>query len=162
FDAIPLVYERAFGGPSYARNPAGAGHGPDAVLLPNVEDPSALIKTDRDAPAPAGLAGIPMGWEARRSKQGAHDAGWKGSRWPYFPADFDWTCFQAAPPAQQLAALEGGETFAITGMDPSAPVIEGTLPRLRPRCFAQRTSRHGGAFLEVPLRLDTVVFDVDE
>src|SRR5262249_39728748 len=70
----------------------------------------------------------------------------------------DWARFQAAPPAQQLAFLRGDEPFAISGLSARHPIIEGALPGILGRAFARWKDER---FEEVPLRLDTVVIDVD-
>ncbi|MDI1476526.1 DUF2169 domain-containing protein [Polyangium sp. y55x31] len=166
FDSIPLGWERAYGGPGMEDNPLGVGHGaaegPDGIArLPNFEDPERLIKGPSDRPRPAGLGPIPALWKQRWSKLGTYDARWLERRWPYFPEDFDWTYFQAAPAGQQLDHLAGDEPFDIRGMRKDHPRLEGTLPAMRARCFYQRTEEAGGQFGEVRLVLDTVHFDVE-
>ena len=107
FERMPLVWERAFGGPEFALNPSGRGHrsGEDtdvSLALPNLELPAHLIRGAGDTPQPACLAPVPPLWKQRWSKLGTYDARWQKTRWPYFPEDFDWAFFQCAPPAQQL------------------------------------------------------------
>src|SRR6185436_12947079 len=91
-----------------------------------------------------------------------YDRAWFKARWPYFPEDFDWTHFQAAPSAQQLDHLAGDEPYEIAGMHRDHPLLRGRLPGLRARAFVQRTKEHGGTFHEVKLVLDTAAFDMDE
>jgi uncharacterized protein YjbI with pentapeptide repeats len=160
FETMPLVHERAFGGPGFAANPVGLGH-EGLTRPPNLEDPDHLVGSPRDTPAPVGFGAVPMLWSARASKLGTYGSAWARARWPYFPEDFDPSFFQAAPPAQQLDYLDGDEPFELVGMHRDHPVLDGTLPRLRARCFAQKTTAAGGAFHEVVLRLDTVSFDVE-
>lgn len=159
FRKVGLLYENAYGGAGFAANPVGLGR--DGDRLPNLELKGALIDEPTDAPEPAGLAGIPPSWVARRAKLGTYDAAWQASRWPYFPADFDWHYFQAAPVAQQLEEVVGDEPFELVGVHSTLPVLEGTLGGVVPRCFVQRTADAGGTFQEVKLRLDTVVFDAE-
>jgi uncharacterized protein YjbI with pentapeptide repeats len=159
FTALPLVHEHAFGGPGIDSNPVGTGH--RSALLPNLEDPSHLIMSHDATPRPVGFAPIPAAWKERRSKLGTYDARWLRTRWPYFPEDFDWGYFQAAPAAQQLGYLRGDEPFEITGVHEDRPSLRGTLPGLRMRGFAQRTAAAGGQIVEIPLHLDTVHFDTD-
>ncbi len=167
FQRLPLVYERAFGGPQYDANPAGVGRkaavGADGLArLPNVELPGELVKSPGDAPPPAGFAPIPVTWKERWSKLGTYDRAWFKARWPYFPEDFDWTHFQSAPAGQQLDYLAGDEAFELVGMSPEHPSLRGELPAVRARAFVQRTKEAGGGFEEVLLRLDTAAFDADE
>ncbi|MCC6559595.1 MAG: DUF2169 domain-containing protein, partial [Polyangiaceae bacterium] len=164
FSRMPLVYERAYGGPDFDRNPVGLGRlaaADGSVRLPNLEDPRHLLRSPADAPPPLCFCGVPMLWRARWSKIGTYDEAWVRRRWPWFPEDFDWSFFQAAPPEQQVDRIAGDEPFLLAGMHPELPVIEGELPHLDVRCFAQRTTEGGGAFHEIPVRLDTVAFDAD-
>lgn len=161
FERIPIVHELAFGGPGFDRNPMGRGYGA-ATTLPCLEDPGHLITSPGDAPDPMSFGAVPMLWRERWSRLGSYGGDWLKTRWPYFPDDFDWAFFQAAPPAQQLDRVEGDEPFEIVGMHPEHPLLKGSLPRLAPRCFAQKTTESGGELVEILLRLDTVTLDVDE
>src|SRR5262249_23637490 len=56
FTSMPLSYEKSFGGPGFAANPAGKGIAPvvedgvSRVPLPNLEDPRALVRARGDRP----------------------------------------------------------------------------------------------------------------
>jgi uncharacterized protein YjbI with pentapeptide repeats len=160
FERMPLRWERAMGGPLSEDNPVGRGF-KSGVLAPNLERPEALVRTRDDRPAPACFAPVSPAWKARRSKTGTYDAAWMKERWPYLPADFDWSHFNAAPPEQQVPYLRGDERFAVIGVRQGGRGFEGQLPGLRPRVFAQRTEEVGGDFFEVLLRLDTAWIDAD-
>lgn len=161
FTRMPLVFERAFGGPKHPTNPCGAGHKDAGDALPNLEDPGRLIASPNDTPAPMCFAPIPIGWPERAAKMGTYGGRWLKTRWPYFPDDFDWHYFQNAPPSQQLESVHGDERFSFVGMHPEHPRLEGTLPAMRVRAFADRTPEAGGAFEEITLKLDTIAFDID-
>jgi uncharacterized protein YjbI with pentapeptide repeats len=168
FTQMPLSYEHAFGGPGHADNPAGTGaYAQRGAVLPNLEDPEDLVTGAKSAPRPACFAPIQADWQARAGRVGTYDDGWLKTRWPYFPADFDWRFFQSAPEAQQLEHLEGDEPFTIVGAHPEHGVLEGTLPGLKPRCFMLTSGSTSGApgadhaFERVALSLDTVAFDTD-
>ncbi|MCC6557372.1 MAG: DUF2169 domain-containing protein [Polyangiaceae bacterium] len=159
FHRMPLSYDRAFGGPGFDPNPIGVGlfdpmrpasRGP--APLPGLEDPAQRIRTPRQTPDPACFAPVPQAWRDRAARRNPRRGGS-----PLLPEDLDWTRFQAAPRAQQLAFLAGDEPFAIAGAHPHHPVIEGALPGIRARCFAVRKGR----VEEIPMRLDTVAFDLD-
>lgn len=154
FERVPLRWDHAFGGPKVAENPAGKS-------LPNIEDPDALVSARGDRGRPACFAPLPPAWSPRNERLGTYDARWLETRWPWLPADFDWSHFNAAPPEQRIAYPEGDEPFRLMGMHPEQRILAGRLPGWRPRGFIQRTQDAGGAFLEVRLRLDTVHFDVD-
>jgi hypothetical protein len=156
FVRMPLGYARAFGGPKCDQNPVGLGypdrrHGGPAAL-PNLEDPARLLLTPNQSAEPACFAPIPLAWKQRWASRGRNSV-----PFPYLPEELDWTLFQAAPPAQQLAFLRGDEAFEIAGLRHDHPVFTGALPGIRARCVLVRR----GVAAEVPLHLDTVVFDLD-
>ena len=91
-------------------------------------------------------------------RMGTYDAAWQTERWPYFPADFSPTFFQAAPASLQRDEPRGGEPFLITSVRPDGGDLRGRLPEARPRAFA---ARQDGSLFEVLLRLDTLLFDAD-
>ncbi|HEY6461025.1 MAG TPA: DUF2169 domain-containing protein, partial [Polyangiaceae bacterium] len=92
FTKMPLRWERAMGGPLSDANPVGRGYR-TGVLAPNLERPESLVTGPDDRPAPACLGPVPPGWKARREKTGTFDAAWLRDRWPYLPADWDWSYF---------------------------------------------------------------------
>jgi uncharacterized protein YjbI with pentapeptide repeats len=166
FTKIPVRYENAFGGPDLDANPVGVGHAAavgsgEGARLPSLEDPRQLLASPAETAPPACFAPIAPGWAQRQSKLGTYDSKWRRTRAPYYPKDFDWASCQSAPGPQQLEYLRGDEPFEIVGMHPDHPTIEGTLPQVRARCFAQMTDKAGRAFQEVMLRLDTAAFDAD-
>jgi hypothetical protein len=158
FDKMPLRFERARGGPRSEHNPVGRGFG--SPLAPNLEHRD-VVAGRADDSAPACLAPVAPSWRARASKLGTYDAGWLKARWPYFPEDFDWGYFNAAPPSLQVPHLTGDEPFSLAGVAPGGAVLSGRLPGARPRVFALQTKEAGGRFLELTLRLDTAWFDAD-
>ncbi len=155
--AVPLAYARAFGGPDHPPNPVGRGRAGDA--LPNLELVDQHVTSPRDALAPACFAPRSDTWSDRWAKLGTYDKRWLDKRWPYFPEDFDWEHFQAAPRDQQLSHLVGDEPFAVEGVHPEHGALRGRLPGERPRCFLVKRPDAGGGLVEVDLRLDTVGFD---
>jgi uncharacterized protein YjbI with pentapeptide repeats len=163
FESIPLAWERAFGGPGFERNPVGRGVRLDeAVPLPNLEDPLQRIESPGDRPAPANLGPVSPQWPPRVGMLGHYDERWAKTRWPYFADDFDWSFFNVAPAAQQIAYPDGSESFELTGVHPTLTSLRGRLPGIHPRVFAQRTAEAGGGFHEVRTVLDTVWFLPDE
>ena len=160
FEKLPLRWEHALGGPLAEANPVGRPC-KLGVPPPNLERPEQLIGAGDAHPAPACTAPVSPAWKGRSAKVGTYDAAWLKERWPYLPADFDWSYFNAAPIEQQVPYLRGDERYAILGVRPGGKGYEGRLPGLRPRVFAQQTEAAGGDFFEVLLRLDTVWFDTD-
>jgi hypothetical protein len=142
---MPIQWERAFGGVApargkapaerEARNPVGCGlvaQGGDPLegqLLPNLEDPQALIQSPADRPTPACLAPIAPTWMPRVGFAGTYDEAWTQSRAPYLPRDFDPRYFHVAPP--ELIApgfLQGGEPVRLIGFTVGEP-LDFTLPQ---------------------------------
>jgi hypothetical protein len=164
FLRMPLTWERAFGGPRFEPNAAGVGDAErlsrgKPVPLPNLEDPERPIRLASQRPPPACFAPVPLAWKDRWAALG-RDA----RPWPMLAEAFDWTRWQAAPAAQQLPHLRGDEPYALEGVHPRAPVLEGTLPGRRARCFVAFEAREGARderVEEVPMALDTIVFDAD-
>ncbi len=169
FESMPLTYSRAFGGPEFAANPVGTGHksatdADGALRLPNVEDPARPITSPSDAPSAQCFAPLSPSWRPRARFQGTYDKRWLATRWPYFPDDYDWQGAQHAPLPQQVDDLAADAPYELRAMSRRAPVLRGNLPGFAVRCFAERATANGedgGGFCEVPMKLDTVHFDLE-
>jgi uncharacterized protein YjbI with pentapeptide repeats len=169
--AIPLRWERAFGGPAFDDNPHGRGiarvevEGKRVVLLPNVERPEGLAGGSPDQLEPAACWPVPRTFPARAGLMGSYDASWLKKRWPWFPEDFDWRYFNAAPPDQQITGFfRGDEQIQLLDALPDAPVVRCRLPGLRPRVLVEADAPAGAA--PPPLHLlapdlDTITVDLD-
>ncbi|MBM4356857.1 MAG: DUF2169 domain-containing protein [Deltaproteobacteria bacterium] len=116
-----------------------------------------------DAPhALLGFAPIAEASPSRRAALGTFDDAWLKTRWPYFPADFDWNTHQAAPVDQRVEGyLRGDERVRIEGLRPDMPLLETQLPGVRPRAFVRRNGAPASRAEEVPLALDTLWLDAD-
>jgi len=175
FETMPLIYERAFGGvdtdpvdPAKVdfepRNPVGRGlvptnarAGAEGRPLPNLEDPSALIRGPKDRPAPAGFGPVAPHWEPRKSYAGTYDEGWMKTRAPYLPRDFDPRFFQVAPPGLIAKEyLKGGEPVEILNATPS-----GRLSFNLPTCTPELIFLFDGREHRPPANLDTILFDTE-
>ena len=169
FTEMPVVYELAFGGSGFDRNPAGRGINPvikasgeEIRPLPNIEDPRHLIGSPKDRPEPAGFGPLDFAWPQRSKKLGTYDNKWFQEHWPFYPADMDWTYFNAAPEDQQMEAFfSGNERFTISNMHKSKPIIESRLPNLSHRLFinqlVDKNNPEGEKlFKEVHAHIDTV------
>jgi hypothetical protein len=172
FTSKELRYENSFGGPGYEYNPAGKGSaeitnqaGDRVWPLPNIEDPEHLIDSPESRPDPAGLGPLGRMWTLRASRMGSYGGDWKNTRWPWFPRDFDWSHFNAAPPGMQVEGyLRGDEPLFFENLHPKFPRYESRLPGLRVRVFLNRLVEADSGemkFSEVPLRLDTLWADMD-
>ncbi|MBI4955029.1 MAG: DUF2169 domain-containing protein [Myxococcales bacterium] len=164
FTEMPIDWAHAFGGPSFARNPAGKGAEPvehDGVEvhpLPNIEHHGALIRSARERPEPAGLGAFDLSYPQRRAHAGTYDKGWLEQHYPGMPPDADATFFNLAAADQWLAegSFRGDEEFLVENMSPSAARITGRLPGLALRSFVTQRGRAGEVFFEIPMRCDTV------
>jgi uncharacterized protein YjbI with pentapeptide repeats len=159
FTAMPLTYENAFGGPSWAPNPAGKGVG--TAELPNVELAGSRVHGRADRPAPAGFGPLNPAWPQRAGKLGKeYGEAWRKQRAPFYAVDFDWSYFSAAPPDQQLEGyLRGDEEVGFQNLHPAAPLFSVRLPGRRVRAFVHDVR---GRFREAAMVIDTLFADLEE
>lgn len=169
FTVMPVSWLNAFGGEGEAKNPVGRGMPPsksgEPHRLPNIEDPSHLIKGRGDRPTPVGFGPYDLTWPQRWSKIGTYDFAWAKEHAPGFAPDIDLAMFNAAPEDQQIEGFfRGDEPFLIENMHPERARIEGRLPGVVGRCFVSRNTDEGspGELTEIPTRLDTVRFFPDQ
>lgn len=168
FKTMPLAWERAFGGPGFARNPVGLGaadlltaEGRRVRPLPNLENPARLIVEPGDDIEPAGVGPLSGAWPQRMAKAGTFGKAWQAKRWPWYPEDFDWGYFNAAPADQQVPFLKGDEDVEVENLHPAHPKIGFRLPGLRIRCFVEERRRATLSSREVSMSLDTLFVDMD-
>ncbi len=161
FVTMPLVHERAFGGPLVPHNRVGRGHRgghPHLIgaALPNLEDPRRPFLDHGDASLPACFAAIAPSWSPRCELAGTYDESWARQRAPYLPADFDPRFFHAAPPDQTTAThLHGGEPVELLHLAPEP--LRFTLP-----VVAWTVRAHlGGDELPLAPELETVMIEPD-
>lgn len=168
FAAMPLVYERAYGGADaetgarYAANPIGVGyylkqkHAVDKPL-PNLEDPDALLAHWHEQPAPACFAAVPAAWSPRLERAGTADERWQRERAPLWPEDFQRRHLVASPDAQCVASrLRGGERVRLENLGGQS-VVEFELPRVT---FDMRAKFAAGQ-AAMPVDLDRVIIEAD-
>ena len=132
--------------------------GSSDARLPNLEDPKRPVSSPGMQTEPAGFGPIPRTWEQRTSRSGSYDAAWLKQRWPWFPNDFDWAHFNAAPRDQQLDGyLDGDEPLELENLHPDYSRYETRLPGIRPQLFVV----DGYGTREAALKLDTLWVDAD-
>jgi hypothetical protein len=147
FFAMPLVWERAFGGTdptpdsvlAEERNPIGVGfmgrQAAEAMVghpVPNLEDPNQPLRQLGEIPTPCCFAPIAASWLPRRAFAGTYDAQWQMHRAPYLPDDFDPRFFQCAAPELAFDRyFQGGESIEISGMSERG-TIGFAVPTVRP------------------------------
>lgn len=153
--------QRAFGGEGHPTNPAGQGFGAEdrigagrPVPLPNVERPDLLIHSILDAPPPAQFGPMDVMAPERQRLAGTYDGAWLRDVAPALADDVHPDFFLTAPQEQRFAGyLTGNESYRLRNFSPSAPLLEGRLPGLRPRAFLGQTEAR---WSEMELSLDTV------
>ena len=163
FASMPLSWSRAFGGPDFAANPLGVGHGArrgERAPLPNIEDPSDLIRSRGDRPAPVSFGAVDISWPLRQRKAGTYDDEWLRSQYPGHALDMDWSFYNIAPEEQQLDSpvLRGDEHFELRGLHADFPQQTGQLPPLRARVFLDNEEQGDWRLQEVEMGLTTVWF----
>lgn len=130
-----------------------------------IADPPPLPKQRAKLPEPvlAGFGPIPASWPQRSNLAGTYDDAYVKERWPWFPKDFDYGYFNAAPRDQQLDSyLRGDEDIVLQHLHPEHAMLRTTLPGLRVRCFIQVRAANGELrYSEPQMRLDTLWIDVD-
>ena len=141
FVAMPLVWERAWGGTvadgrSEPRNPVGVGFlgAPSAdpavrSEAPNVTYPGDPANGPGDRPAPAGLGVVGRGWRPRLGFAGTYDQAWIDAQWPLPPKDLDPRCHLCAPADQQAPALPPGAVATLVNLTPDGR-WDFALPRI--------------------------------
>jgi uncharacterized protein YjbI with pentapeptide repeats len=159
FVSLPVSYAFAFGGAGYEKNPIGRGA--DSDVAPQIENPVRHSRGVESASEPAGFGPLSSMWPQRAALLGTYDDKWLKTRWPWFPADFDWGYFNSAPRDQQIDTyLRGDEPLAFRNLHPTLPVFHSRLPGVRVRCFVnERLADEQLRYREVPLALDTVWID---
>ncbi len=173
FVAMPLVYERAYGGYSSndpnvfdARNPVGTGfidfaeqqNDTHEVRMPNLEHPDQPVSRMTEHPEPMGFGAIPPAWRAREQFSGTYDEHWRVERAPYLPDDFDGRFFNMAHPRLIYPGfLQGGETVTLTNARRQGPLCFD-LPDVEPTVI----SVISGHEQELDVRLETLLIEPDD
>ncbi len=144
FVRIPIVYERAHGGPAVETNPVGTGR---AGALPNILLPAHPER-------PAGFGPIARHWAPRRYLRPGPSA---DSPAPELGDGADFRYYHAAPLDQQIGPLRGDERLHLENLHPHHPQVSCALPGLH------ATARVLRAGSQAPLDLvaDTLWIDAD-
>ncbi len=172
FSAIDLKYQNSFGGPGYAENPVGKGIGKQVAEngkkirpVPNITHPKDILRTAGTRLAPSGFGPLGQMWKQRSAYLGTYKGKYLKENWPWFPVDFDWHYFNAAPADMQVNGyLAGDEKLSFTNLHPQHGHYEAALPGVRIRCFTNRRTAPEPApltFKEVNMRPDTLWVDMD-
>jgi hypothetical protein len=154
FQRLSLTYEHAWGGIDCPENPLGMGATPGSGE-PNVVDP-ALPRS------PASFAPVGRLWPARKRLLGT--ASRKAIEAPIaeIPDGFDFSYFQAAPPAQRIDYLRGDEWVVLEGLHPTLERVRMHLPRVAGHARVYGLGASGvPEGQRMPLNADTLRIDGD-
>ncbi|MCP3874463.1 MAG: DUF2169 domain-containing protein [Desulfobacteraceae bacterium] len=173
FSSIELRYENSFGGHGFDKNPVGKGYGKVTAtdgkkkrLIPNIVQNGDHLISPRRKLEPAGFGPFAITWPQRRSKLGTYKGDWLKTKWPWFPSDFDWGYYNAAPSDMQVENyLKGNEPLFFENLHPVYQSYQSKLPGLRVRSFLSVKSPEdegNDMFKEVPMNLDTFWVDMLE
>jgi hypothetical protein len=152
FDKMPIVYERAFGGidlngggylPS---NLAGCGYfakiskkSVHNAPLPNIEDPTDLIRSPKDRPRPMGYGFWGRAWEPRLGYLGTYDEEYRKRYYPNLPPDFKYDYYNGAHPDLQVKGyLRGDEPVELINLSPHG-TLNFQLPAQQLACRVDKT-----------------------
>ncbi len=179
FAAMPLVYERAYGGIDTVgggyceRNPIGRGYfkkkrkkSVDGALAPNLENPQQLIKGWQSRPVPQGFGYYGRGWFPRVKYLGTYNERWQKERAPEPPLDFKPDFHNAAHPDLQVPGyLRGDEEVLLKRLTPDGE-LGFKLPGIALAGEWERLAMDGqsgnGRAAAFAFKLDTLLLLPDE
>jgi hypothetical protein len=173
FLVLPISYDNAYGGvdandtaPSdvhtYMTNPVGRGYSYfkrdlDGKVLPNTEERGKPVTDPGAAYTPMAFGSLGRNWVPRVSFAGTYDQAWLDDRAPFWPDDFDYRYFQAAPPEQQIPYPAGGEEVVLRNLTPEG-YLQFRLPvQSMPVLFIPANGRAQ----ETQANIDTVLIEPD-
>jgi hypothetical protein len=131
-----ISYDIAYGGTdkdkkdpdrviTYPENPIGIGYYPVSngknivgKLLPNTEEIRTPVKKKDGEYLPMSFGAIGRNFASRTAYTGTYDQDWLDNRAPFWPDDFDYRYFQAAPTDQQMPYPKGGELVILQNLTP--------------------------------------------
>lgn len=164
FTAMPLVWERASGGPESA-NPVGkrfdgAMDAYGTIAIGNLQPLGHFVSKRSDTFAPTCYGPVAPTWPGRTQRLGRLSRSILGSAWnaQSLPADFDPTFFLAAPPDQNVAEIRANERIVLENLHPEHARLVTSLPGMMPRAIADRAT---GEREEIALVGDTLWIDTD-
>jgi hypothetical protein len=147
FTVMPISYDNAFGGVDrsqedplkyrwYPSNHAGVGYHEyldpeilDGKPLPNTEETGRKVIDPRGKYKPMAFGPVGRAWQPRPKYAGTYDQNWLDHRAPFWPDDFNYRYFQAAPDDQQIPYPRGGEEVLLTNLTPQG-TTRFRLPRM--------------------------------
>ena len=175
FTTMPISYDRAYGGTdkspkkpdnvlTFLKNPVGVGYYPVSDRqtlagkpLPNTEQIGIPITSVSDTYLPMSFGPLGRNFADRVKYAGTYDDGWLKNRAPFFPDDFDYQYFQAAPADQQIPYPQGGEEVILENL-----TAEGiTTFRIPQKAMPILFIPYRGKDRPVDAVIDTIVIEPD-
>lgn len=176
FALMPISYNHAFGGVDrsqedplkhrwYPTNHAGVGYheylDPEHVdnkPLPNTEEPGRPVTDPRGKYKPMAFGPIGRAWKPRSKHAGTYDQKWLDEKAPFWPDDFDYRYFQAAPEDQQIPYPNGGEDVVLTNLTKQG-LTRFRLPKIEMPIVVVPAQ---GREYEAQAKVDTVLIEPDQ
>lgn len=170
-----ISYDFAYGGvdsdpkdpgtvKSYLENPVGVGYYPmssgsrlQGKRLPNTEEVGKEISGTAGDYAPMSFGAIGRNFLSRYPFAGTYDDQWLTTRAPFWPDDFDYRYFQAAPVDQQVPYPTGGEVVTLGNLSPQGRLSFRLPPKRMPVLFLP----YRGAERQLEGVIDTMVIEPD-
>ncbi|WP_170319776.1 DUF2169 family type VI secretion system accessory protein [Polyangium spumosum] len=162
-DRMPLVYERAAGGPRTWNHVGLREDAWDAegwLELPNLVPRGADALAPGQRFEPIGFGPIPATWPLRQERLTSHTplSGSVTRGGASLPPDAEHWFHNVAPVDQQLAGIEDGARIVLEHLNPMIGRLETRLPGLRP---SARIERPGQKLEPLDLRADLLWIDTD-
>jgi hypothetical protein len=170
---MPISYDNAFGGidtsqgdpanvKTFLPNPVGRGYSHfkvkiDGMPLPNTEEVGEPVVDPNGEYRPMSFGPIGRSWPLRVTHAGTYDQDWMDNQAPFWPDDFDYRYFQAAPVAQQIQYPKGGERVVLSNLTPEGHVAFSLPVLSMPVWFLP----YKGKDLRVEGVIDTIVIEPD-
>ena len=142
-----ISYDVAYGGTdkdkkypdkvkTYLKNPIGVGYYPISngknlvgKPLPNTAEIGKLVKSKKGNYTPMSFGPIGRNFASRVVYAGTYDQKWLDNVAPFWPDDFDYRYFQAAPQDQQIPYPKGGEPVILQNLS-SEGLTKFQIPRV--------------------------------
>lgn len=142
----PAGREHAGGAPFAVRARIGAAC---KARLVDARDPADRVLADFRA--------LPPSHPQRVRDLGPFDARWLAERWPHLPSGTRAEHFHTAPRDQRIAGFwRGDEDIELVNLHAQHPIVAGALPRVRARCFVERSAGGATRVDACPMRAETV------
>ncbi|UQA55738.1 DUF2169 family type VI secretion system accessory protein [Polyangium aurulentum] len=164
--AVPIRYERAFGGETYEKNPVGVGmvdvrrvDRSSDVPVPQILPADGRVPVLGEPYPVEGLGAIAKPWQPRRARAGTFDDALKAQERPTLPPDFNVAYWNAAHPDLICDGfLRGDEAVELENLHPEHARLAFTLPALV--VAAAIVDRDGYRYGSIA-RLDTLLIDAE-